>query len=93
MKNEDKEKREKEKALGAYNTQYKQKCQKCGKYGRKLGDHKCPKNKTKTVKNDYKNKNSTGCAIIVDKVGVEFLNERTKMAIKRKMIRQRKQGG
>ena len=36
---------EKEKALGTYNKQYKQRCHKCGNCGHKPGHHKCSKNK------------------------------------------------
>ena len=45
IKNKKEEKVDKEKALGTYNKQYKQKCRKCGKYGHKPGDKKCPENK------------------------------------------------
>ena len=38
-------KTEKERALGAYNKQYKQRCCKYGKYSHKPGDQKCPENK------------------------------------------------
>ena len=47
------EKTEKEKALGAYNKQYKQRCHKCGKYGYKLAIKNVLKMK---MKNENKNK-------------------------------------
>ena len=57
-----KEKGEKEKALGAYNKQYKQVCNKWGKYGHNSGNQKCAENEmeqnndNKTEKNDCKKK-------------------------------------
>ena len=47
IKSKKEEKSEKEKALGAYNKQYKQQCQICEKYGHKSGDWKCPENKNR----------------------------------------------
>ena len=52
--------REKERALGAYSKQYKQRCSKCGKYGHKSDICKCSSNKKeqqkwwKKEKNHYK---------------------------------------
>ena len=53
IKNKNEEKREKEKVLGTYNKQYKQRCCKCGNYGHKPGDCKCLENK-KERKSDEK---------------------------------------
>ena len=61
------EKVEKEKALGAYNKQYKQRYMKCGKYGHKSGQKRCPENKNekeeknkKTERNENKNRKFNG---------------------------------
>ena len=40
-KNKNEEKTKEEKALGAYNKQYKHRWHKCGKYSHKPGDCKC----------------------------------------------------
>ena len=53
IKNKREEKVKKEKALGTYNKQYKQRCRKCGKYSHKPGDKRCPENKNeKQSKNE-----------------------------------------
>ena len=50
-------KKEKEKVLGTYNKQYKQRCCKFGKYGYKPGDQKCLENKNeKYEKKENRNK-------------------------------------
>ena len=54
IKSKKEEKTEKEKAMGAYNKQYKQPCQKCGKYSHKPGDRRCPENKKEKNKNNEK---------------------------------------
>ena len=43
--------------LEACNKQYQQRCYKCGKYGRKLGDPKCPENKNEHEKDEKTEKN------------------------------------
>ena len=67
----------KEKALGAWNKQYKQQCQKCGRYGHKPGNRRCPENKNEKIENnkkteryEYKNKNSMVCATIAARKGI-----------------------
>ena len=56
-KNKKEEKIEKEKALGAYNKQYKQWCRKCGKYDHKPGNKKVLKIYMKKKKIIRKQKN------------------------------------
>ena len=46
------EKIKEEKALGAYNEQYKQQCRKCGKYCHKPGNRRCPENKNEKEENN-----------------------------------------
>ena len=74
-------KREKEKILGAYNKQYKQRCHKCGRYSHKPGDCKCLENKKENYNKEKTEKKITKkikislvYAIIVDKKGIGVLN-------------------
>ena len=59
-------KTKKEKALRAYNKQYKQRSHKCGKQGHTPGNHKCLENKkedkkdVKAEKSDYRKKQFDG---------------------------------
>ena len=55
-KSKKKEKSRKEKALGAYNKQYKQRCHKCGKYIHKPDNQKCPENKNEKQEKKRKQK-------------------------------------
>ena len=82
-----KEKTVNEKALGAYNNQYKQRCCKCGKYSHKSGNCKCPENKNekdeknkKMEKNEDENKKFNG----VEKGIWVGTAEKEKMAIIKK---------
>ena len=64
IKSKKAEKNEKEKALNAYNKQYKQQCWSCGKYSHKPGNWRCPKNRHEKEENEkkieYKNRKFKG---------------------------------
>ena len=108
IKSKKEEKSEKEKALDAYNKQYKHPCQRYGKCGHKPGVWRCPENKNEKEENDkkteYKNKKIDGICYHcnqkghISRDGEAWKNghykkfEKAEKAIDRKKIKRKKFG-